>query len=325
MYYPLISLIIPVYNTERYLETCLKSVINQTYKKIEIIIIDDGSTDSSSSICDRYKDEDRRIQVIHQANQGIGVSRNQGLDHIHGEYMLFVDSDDYIEATMVERLVECLQEKRHDVVIFGHDEITNCGTKKSIMNCDNSIDVQTLQKYVLIDRVANFLWDKLYRSELWRNVRFPAGFQYEDLFMHPALFAKINTFIVIPDILYHYNRMNDSSITGKKNNFSSWGRYNKFLAYKEHERVSNLFSYQEGEEWAVSRCIHEGIKALYIDYHSVRRLSSQDKSNILNYLKTHKSNQISLKYKALKFMAVYFPIGLKIYSHIRYFQVKIKE
>lgn len=96
------------------------------------------------------------------------------------------------------------------------------------------------------------------------------------------------------------------------------------MAYKEHERISKLFLYKEGEEWAVSRCIHEGIKSLYIDYHSVRKLSKQERYDVLDYLKTHKSKRISFKYKLLQFMSKYFLIGLKIYSHIRYFQVKVK-
>lgn len=325
MYCPLVSLVIPVCNTDKYLETCLESVINQTYNNIEIIVIDDGSTDSSATICDAYRDKDSRIQVIHQPNQGIGASRNHGLDCVHGDYMLFVDSDDYIEMNLVEKAVSRLQKEKYDVIFFGHDEITNHGVRKAVMNFDASFNIQTIQEYILIDRITNFLWNKMYRSELWKNIRFPIGLQYEDLFIHPSLFLGVRTFSILSDALYHYNRLNDSSITGKKNEFSSWGRYNKFLAYKEHERVSKLFSYKEGEEWAVSRCIHEGIKSLYIDYHSVRCLSKQEKQEVLSYLKTHKSNRISLKYKILQFMSKYFLTGLKMYSHIRYFQVKVKN
>ena len=325
MYCPLVSLVIPVYNTDKYLETCLKSIINQTYKNIEIIVIDDGSTDFSAAICDVYRDKDSRIQVIHQPNQGIGASRNHGLDCVHGDYMLFVDSDDYIETTLVEKAVACLQKEKYDVIFFGYDEITNHGIKNSVMNFDTSFDIRTIQEYVLVDRITNFLWNKMYRSELWEKLRFPVGFQYEDLFIHPSLFLRVRTFTIVPDILYHYNRLNDSSITGKNNEFSSWGRYNKFLAYEEHERVSKLFSYKEGEEWAISRCIHEGIKSLYIDYHSVRCLSKQERQDVLDYLKTHKSTRISFKYKLLQLMSKYFLTGLKIYSHIRYFQVKAKK
>lgn len=325
MYCPLVSLIIPVYNTDKYLETCLKSIINQTYKNVEIIVIDDGSTDSSAAICDAYRDKDSRIQVVHQANQGIGASRNHGLDRVHGDYMLFVDSDDYIETTLVEKAVACLQKEKYDVIFFGYDEITNRGIKNSAMNFDTSFDIRTIQEYVLVDRITNFLWNKMYRSELWKKLRFPVGFQYEDLFIYPSLFLGVRTFTIVPDILYHYNRLNDSSITGRNNEFSSWGRYNKFLAYKEHERVSKLFSYKKGEEWAISRCIHEGIKSLYIDYHSVRYLSKQERQDVLDYLKTHKSTRISFKYKLLQFMSKYFLTGLKIYSHIRYFQVKVKK
>ena len=184
MHFPLVSFIVPVYNTDKYLEACLKSIINQTYKNIEIIVIDDGSTDSSAVICDAYRDKDSRIQVVHQSNQGIGASRNRGLDCIHGDYMLFV---------------ECLQKEKYDVIFFGHNEITNRGIKKSVMNFDTSFDTRTIQEYVLIDRITNFLWNKMYRSELWEKLRFPVGFQYEDLFIHPALFLRVRTFTIVPD------------------------------------------------------------------------------------------------------------------------------
>lgn len=325
MYFPLVSLIIPVYNADKYLNACLDSVINQTYRNIEVIVIDDGSKDSSAYICDEYKNKDNRINVIHQHNQGIGTTRNRGLDCVHGEYMLFVDSDDCIELTAVEKLVSCLQKEKYDVVFFGHDEITTHGIRKVMMDYDKSLKMQTIREYILIDKIANFLWDKMYRCELWEDIRFPVGYQYEDLFIHPALFKKVRTFTIIPDILYHYNRLNDSSITGKNNNFSSWGRYNKFLAYREHERVSQLSHYEAGIEWAVSRCIHEGIKSLYIDYHSVRKLSEKEKKNILDYLKIHKTNKISLKYRLLQIISVYFLDGLKIYSHLRYAQTKLKD
>ena len=146
MHFPLVSFIVQVYNTDKYLEACLKSIINQTYKNIEIIVIDDGSTDSSAVICDAYRDKDSRIQVVHQSNQGIGASRNRGLDCIHGDYMLFVDSDDYIEATLVEKAVACLQKEKYDVIFFGHNEITNRGIKKSVMNFDTSFDTRTIQE-----------------------------------------------------------------------------------------------------------------------------------------------------------------------------------
>ena len=119
---PLISIIVPVYNVEKYLSKCIDSIINQTYKNIEIILIDDGSTDSSGAICDKYALVDSRIHVLHIENSGVSNARNVGLNHATGDYIGFVDSDDYIEPNMYELLLEELIADDVDVVQCNHAE-----------------------------------------------------------------------------------------------------------------------------------------------------------------------------------------------------------
>lgn len=114
---PLISVIIPVYNVEKYLHRCLDSVIEQTYKNLEVILIDDGSTDHSGEICDDYAAKDVRIHVIHQENQGVSAARNKGLDTAKGEYIAFVDSDDYILPEMYAKMLECIIENNVDFCV----------------------------------------------------------------------------------------------------------------------------------------------------------------------------------------------------------------
>lgn len=115
---PLVSVVVPVYNVSSYLEQCLDSVVNQTYKNLEIILVDDGSTDDSGAICDRYAEKDSRIQVIHKENGGLSSARNVGLERITGEWALFIDSDDWIELNTLELLFE-QKDERSEIVEFG--------------------------------------------------------------------------------------------------------------------------------------------------------------------------------------------------------------
>lgn len=320
-----VSIIVPVYNAEKYLHRCLDSIVNQTYKNIEIILIDDGSADSSGEICDVYKRMDNRIHVIHQTNQGVSVSRNAGLNKAAGEYILFVDADDYIETNMVEVLIHHTDNGKIDVVLFCYDEIKEHGRES--VECSKEIvpNVQALRHDVLVDKVTNFLWTKMYKRTVWNGVRFPVGHQYEDLYLLPSVFLHVNTYTLISNVLYHYNRINNTSVTGKDNDFVSRGRYDKFLAYKEHERIARLIKDDSAVLWAESRCIHEGIKALYIDFCSKRKLHTYEKNDIKEYLKLHSSKAITSKYKFLQHLAVSFPPGLLLYGYIRYCQQYIKD
>ena len=116
---PLVSIIVPVYQVEKYLEKCLGSIIGQTYGNLEIILVDDGSTDHGPAICDRYQTEDSRIQVIHQANGGLSHARNVGLAAATGDFISFVDSDDWIEPQMIDALMSALQETGADIAVCG--------------------------------------------------------------------------------------------------------------------------------------------------------------------------------------------------------------
>ena len=123
----LVSIVIPIYNVEKYLNECVDSVIVQTYHDLEIILVDDGSTDNSGKLCDEYKKIDDRIKVIHQKNGGLSAARNTGMDSAIGEYLYFLDSDDYIEPQTVERLVDTIEQEKADIVLFdGYVVYTDC-------------------------------------------------------------------------------------------------------------------------------------------------------------------------------------------------------
>ena len=204
----MISIIVPVYNVEQYLEKCMDSIINQTYKDLEILVVDDGSTDNSGVIADEYAEKDGRIRVFHTRNQGLSCARNLGLKEAHGEWIGFVDSDDWIEANMYEMLLEKAEETGADVVECGIFRVYTTRTieKKAITNPISGIDA--LEALIRGD-IQTQVWNKLWRKTIFNEERFPIGCDYEDIATTHKL---IETALVtgVPHSFYHYIQRNSS-------------------------------------------------------------------------------------------------------------------
>lgn len=213
-----ISVIIPVYNVEKYLEKCIQSVINQTIKNLEIILVDDGSTDLSGKICDEYSKKDKRIKVIHKENGGLSDARNAGLNIESGEYIVFVDSDDYIEYNMIENLYKCIKKYNADIVCCGkylEDEDGNIikilnKTEEYCINGENAI-----KKMLLREEIDNTAWDKMYKKEVFENIRFPYGKYYEDIEPTYKAFKKSSKIAHTSTVDYHYLIRKGSIINSK--------------------------------------------------------------------------------------------------------------
>lgn len=206
---PLISIIIPVYKSENYLGQCLDSVINQTYKKIEIILIDDGSPDSCGEMCDEYAKLDNRVKTIHQDNKGVSVARNIGLDNVTGEYIIFVDSDDYIALDMCEHLYRAMESHSADITVCSYYLIN-----QGIIHIPNQSDVSSSSNGVETGKKVRpgYLWGRLFRKSLFEQLRFPVGRKFEDFIVTPLLYERAKKIITIEDRLYYYNRDNENSI-----------------------------------------------------------------------------------------------------------------
>ena len=233
-----VSIIVPVYNVESYLKRCLESIINQTYKNIEIILIDDGSTDNSSSICDNYQEIDKRIKVIHQKNMGLSSARNKGLEIATGDYIWFIDSDDYIELNSLEVIIPYL--KKYDIVVFNYNEIINKKITK-IKSFYNYNDIET--KYLLSHCNA---WNKIYKRELFNNNLFPEKHIYEDLYLIPTLILKTNKIVFLDKYLYNYVQRNNSLKNSANNTLDRIYALNNLyikLNNKYKEEVEYLFIY----------------------------------------------------------------------------------
>lgn len=211
-----ISVIIPVYNVEKYLSECLDSVLAQTYDDLEIILIDDGATDNSGKICDSYAMKDRRVNVIHQSNAGAGAAKNAGLDIATGDYIAFADSDDILCHNMYDRL---LKEMTDSV------DLVQCCFSKIYKN--GSVDTKTIcGKFTADEFLCNLLLDwknnvfcnKLFKADLVNGVRFPVGRTIDDEFFTYKAIGNSSRIVVIEDCLYKY-RIRQSSVMndGKKN------------------------------------------------------------------------------------------------------------
>lgn len=232
----LISIIVPIYNVECYLKRCVESIQNQTYKNLEIILVDDGSPDRCGEICDAYAKEDMRIRVLHKENGGLSDARNAGIQVANGEYIGFVDSDDYINTHMYECLLQSITNTSADVAICGLRYV------KDADSCDvnqiqytDEIREETLSgrevqdKYFdKIERVTfTVAWNKLYKRELFETIRYPKGKLHEDEFTTYKLLYQAKRIAVINEIGYYYV-IREGSIMGRFNA----KRYDLLEAYR---------------------------------------------------------------------------------------------
>ena len=215
-----VSIIVPVYQVETYLRQCIDSILAQTFTDFELILVDDGSKDKSGEICDEYAGKDGRVRVIHKENGGLSDARNAGLEQAAGEYFMFVDSDDYIAPTMIERLYNSIQSESADIAACNFCYVFD---KKEKKDFSTAMEAEVLQGseifyYRKNDRSYGFwtvAWNKLYKSETFRNVRFRFGKYHEDEFWANDIYQLEIRVATIPECLYYY-RQRDNSIMGKE-------------------------------------------------------------------------------------------------------------
>lgn len=216
-----ISIIIPVYNAADYLDRCLESLTNQTCSKLEIILVDDGSTDTSSALCDQWAQSDNRVISLHQPNGGAASARNTGLDAASGGYIMFVDADDYVDNRLCEVLLAELERgKETDCVICGVSCVDDHGPIGESQVVDEPMILSGLDairdRYVFDRNRLNIItpWGKLFRREIWNDLRFTSGLYYEDMDIMPYLFTRCSNVSCIPYIGYFYYQREGSCSHG---------------------------------------------------------------------------------------------------------------
>ena len=215
----MISIIVPVYNVEKWLDCCIESIINQTYKDIEIILVDDGSTDNSGKICDNWAEKDERIVVVHKENGGLSDARNAGIDKASGEWIVFVDSDDFVHKDMAKISFEAAVKYNADLVAFGYLRVPeDCNEEISKLTEEKEelfVGQKLLYEYLYNRKGDVVAWNKLYRREIWSTLRYPVGKIHEDEFVIVDVLQSVNKSVVLDKVLYYY-RQREGSIVNEK-------------------------------------------------------------------------------------------------------------
>ena len=222
----LISVIVPVYNIEsEYLERCLSSICNQTYKNLDIILVDDGSTDGSGDICDKFATEDNRIRVFHKENGGSSSARNLGIKEAKGEYIGFIDSDDYIEADMYELLADAIVKFDAPMAQISRDEIDEQGNRMPDICIppihESRVSSEDMMRELLMHRGDCSFCTRITHKALFVDREFPIGKLNEDFFLLTQMLTDITHLVILPKQCYHvFYRMNSNSRKKDKNDFS---------------------------------------------------------------------------------------------------------
>ena len=252
---PKVSIIIPVYNSEKYLRKCIESAINQSFKDIEIICINDGSTDSSRQILEEYAQKDNRIKTINKVNGGISSARNTGLDITSGEYCYFIDPDDWIELDTIEKLVNIIQNNDIDVVVhntlnipeteFDIKDANSCNKWFESLKQENGIHKVPIE---IKKHIASVVWNKLYKMDIIKkyNCRFPEGLFHEDELFFWAYMIHCKNYYYLDNKLYNYLRHSNSIMSTIDNSPMVLDILDILCQiYKTVEKYKNIDNYQE--------------------------------------------------------------------------------
>lgn len=312
----MVSVIIPIFNVEKYLYDCVLSVLNQTYRDIEIILVDDGSTDKSKSIVDELSLMDSRIRVVHRVNGGLSVARNSGLNIARGNYILLVDGDDMLPHNIINRMVEVTIKTSADIV---STKYIRCKEKCTLNDicleevCSEtkvlSDDHSKMKEFLNGKRIGTFAWGKLYRKNLFDNIRYPIGKYHEDIYTTYKLIHEANTVVCINDIGYIY-RENSQSITSEK--FSPrkldaiYGKIEQAIFIREKYPDLAKYAYA-GIIYSCNKCIVQIANSEYKDIQVLCFIQKLYRKHLFDYWKS----QSSLKGKivaTLAFLNIYFTI-----------------
>lgn len=307
-----ISIIVPVYNVEQYLNRCIKSILNQTFKDFELILVNDGSTDASGDICNYYATQDERVKVIHQNNGGLSSARNAGLNMAVGEYIGFVDSDDYINRRMYEILYNNIINFTAELAICDFIPVQENDCNKLPTSICNKVseynNISSLEQ-LYEDNGARFIvsWNKLYKKDLFDNLRFIEGKIHEDEFIIHKLLYRCNKIVFTKAALYYYVQRETSIMNTRK------GVKRLDAIYALEDRMNFLSNIPE--KHLFQQTIDKYIRVLLIEYNlssenQVYKLLSKSVRNHLRWiLQNRKSNKEKIAF-------IVFALSPKIYSRL---------
>lgn len=247
----LLTIVIPVYNVEKYLKRCIDSVISQEWDKYEVILVNDGSTDASPNICEEYAQKYHFISVIHKENGGLSETRNTGLSHANGKYVFFLDSDDWITKDMFRNLSKMIMEQNYDILQFGmqmfhseREELKNVQCKEKNFNSSDAF-----KNMLSVEGITSFATDKIYKRELFEKngIEFPIGYFYEDLGTVYKLILSAKKIYLTTQVYYCYFIGNDAAIT------KQWSEKKISDVYKFHKKIFNVSSLMVSDDIFLSK------------------------------------------------------------------------
>ncbi len=293
----LISIIVPVYKVEEYLNKCIDSILNQAYKNLEVILVDDGSPDRCGEICDEYAQKDDRVRVVHKQNGGLSDARNAGIDAATGEYLMFVDSDDYIHPEMAAKLYEALARDEADMALCNFLYVDENGEKTDEENDNSPIKDEVLTRDEAFCKALRsykkwyyvVAWNKLYKKEIFKTLRFPYGKVHEDEFVIHKVLGACAKISCISDPLYYYVQRTGSIMSAEY----SVKRLDIVEAFFDR---TEFFLERNMREEAI-RAYDMGIGFLRIGYRKLKR----DDKNVKSILKGLKKRSDVLYKKIVSF------------------------
>lgn len=245
----------PVYKVEPYLRKCLDSIVNQTYRNLQIILVDDGSPDDCGAICDEYAARDRRVEVAHQENGGVSAARNAGLKLAVGDYIGWVDSDDWIEPDMYAYMLENARKYGADITVCGRVEHYRDKTVFRGWQHIEVLNTEAALRFLLKnDVLQNYLCDKLWKRELFKNVYFPVGKTFEDIAVMHRLFIKAGCVVCLPEAKYNYLQRFDSIV----GDISLENRVNHYLAARSRYDEM-LTDWPQFENLLLAQCVASSV------------------------------------------------------------------
>lgn len=269
----------PVYNVEKWLNRCVESICMQTYQNLEIILVDDGSTDSSGVLCGELGMKDRRIKVVHKLNGGLSDARNEGLQYATGEYISFIDSDDWIEPVFYEYLVQTMQEEEYDVVGCGYRKCVE-GEKQVKVSIDfevKSYERLDAMNALIENRIQQVVWNKLYKRSVIDGILFEKGKYHEDEFWSYQILGRVQKYAEISYVGYNYFQRADS-IMGERYSLKRLDAVEaKVFRQRYLENVMPELK-EVGKLNLTFTCLYHGQLALH-------QLNRQEQNTALDYLK----------------------------------------
>lgn len=282
-----ISIIVPVYNSKQYLKRCINSLICQNYGNVEIIVIDDGSTDNSLTILKDLAKQDSRIKVFHQINMGQGLARNVGLENATGDYVAFVDSDDFVHPDIYVRLLSLALKYKADVTVCGRTRFYNKQFKFNTLNSNKQLlevhkysgEEAAFHLFAITSDIKPALWDKLYKIELFKDIKFP-NYIFEDAAVMYKVLMTANRVVTTKESLYAYFIHNGSTITmpWNKNKLYSFFRVTNEIE-KELTKLRKVDLIYASYVWKLNFCIEAWCRSK-----KSNELSNREKKRILTYM-----------------------------------------